>query len=543
MKKTVAALLIQHLKKFGVRYIYGIPGKAVVPFVLEMEKNEIPFILTRHESGAGFMAGGYALQNGTFGVAIGTSGPGGTNMLTSAGQAMAFHLPVIFITGHPSMAETGKALGQDSTFFGTDLVKMFEPVTLFSARVERGDLFPLYFQHAIEKAWTGRRGPVHLSIPADVFMEEIESFELSLPPSYSSVSSSLDEVSTSIQKAENPLLFVGKGVHLSRAYEEVKELSLRYRIPIVTTPGGKGAVRSNHPGYLGPFGLGGTEEASHYFKMGVDLLIVMGTKLSDMSLAGFTPDMYPDRMIHFDINPDFIGKSMPCPTLPIIGDIKENLKRLLSDHLKLDHRHDNFHQRVSAEIREVNPNQDYLSAPSAVQVLREFLPSESILFGDDGSHTFYAIRYFNILQEGTFFFDDVFGSMGNGIGYSIGAKMANPQVPVVCLTGDGCTLMYGTEISTAVCQHVPVIFVVFNNGRIDMVDKGMRYNVGRAVGTVYESPADIQLFAKSLGAASFKCTTEEEVKKSLTFALKHEGPTVIEIMVDPEEIPPTMNRG
>lgn len=543
MKKTVAALLIQHLKKFGVRYVYGIPGKSVVPLVLETEKNEMPFILTRHETGAGFMAGGYALQNETFGVALGTSGPGGTNMITSAGQAMAFHLPVLFITGHPSMSGTGKALGQDSTFFGTDLVKMFEPVTLFSARIERGDLFPLYFRHAIERAWTGRKGPVHLSIPADVFMEEIEAFDVDLPPSSSIVSTRLDEAASSIQKAKNPLLFVGKGVHLSRAYEEVKELSLRFGIPIVTTPGGKGTVRSDHPGYLGPFGLGGTEKASDYLKMGVDLLLVLGTKLSDMSVAGFTSVMVPGQIIHFDINPSFIGKSIQCPTIPVIGDIKENLKVLLSNHSNAVHRDEFIYTKNIADNHEKEYNKEYISARSAVQSLREMLPPEAILFGDDGSHAFYAIRYFDILQEGSFFFDDVFGSMGNGICYSIGAKMASPQVPVVCLTGDGCSLMYGTEISTAVCQNVPVIFIVFNNGRIDMVDKGMKYNVGRSVGTVYETPVNMKLFAESLGADSFRCTCKEEIKEALAFALNHEGPTVVEIMVDPEEIPPTMNRG
>ena len=133
--------------------------------------------------------------------------------------------------------------------------------------------------------------------------------------------------------------------------------------------------------------------------------------------------------------------------------------------------------------------------------------------------------------------------MGNGIGYSIGAKMAKPNIPVVCLTGDGCTLMYGTEISTAVCHDVPVLFVVFNNGRLDMVDKGMRHNVGRAVGTVYESLVNIQLFAESLGATAFKCTKKEDIEKAITFGLQHQGPTVIEILVDPDEVPPTMNRG
>ena len=191
---------------------------------------------------------GIALQNKTLGVALGTSGPGGTNMLTAAGQAMAFHLPVLFITGHPTIKGTGKALGQDSTLFGTDLVKMFEPVTLFSARVERGDLFPIYFQHALEKACTGRKGPVHLSIPSDVLTEEIESFNINLPEPYSMVSNRLDEALSLIEKAKRPLLFVGKGVHLSRTYEEINELSLRFGIPIITTPGGKGAVRSDQSG-------------------------------------------------------------------------------------------------------------------------------------------------------------------------------------------------------------------------------------------------------------------------------------------------------
>jgi acetolactate synthase I/II/III large subunit len=551
MKKTVAAILVEHLKKYGVSYAFGIPGKAVVPLLLEMEKQELSFILTRHESGAGFAAGGYALQKGTFGVAIGTSGPGGTNMLTAAGQAKAYHLPVLFITGHPSMRETGKALGQDSTPFGTDLVKMFEPVTLFSARVERGDLFRSYFQHALEKAWTGRRGPVHLSIPADVLTEEIESFDLDFPQNVSVVSSKIDEVIPLLKEAKSPLLFVGKGVHLSRAYEEIKSLSLRFGIPIITTPGGKGTVRSDHPVYLGPFGLGGTEEAAQYLKNGVDLLIVIGTKLTDMSLAGFTPEMFPKQIIQFDCDPTFVGKSIPVPTLAIIGDAKENLRELLAKtegqkELSINlNKELPINRNVNTSTSPVtNPNnQQWVSAVEAVKILRNNLPPHSVVFGDDGSHSYYAIQHFDILQEGSFFFDDVFGTMGHAIGYAIGAKLANHNQPIVCLTGDGCTLMHGTEISTAVCYQIPVIFIVFNNGRLDMVDKGMKYNVGRSVGTVYETPVDIHLFAQSLGAASFRCASEQQIQEAISFALQHSGPTVIEILVNPEEIPPTMKRG
>ena len=538
--KTIATILVEHLKSFQVTHAFGIPGKAVVPLLLAMEKNDLEFVLSRHEAGAGFMAGGYSRQNNSLGVAIGTSGPGGTNLLTAAGQAKAFNLPVLFITGHPSVKESGRAMGQDSSIFGTDLVKMFEPVTLFSARVERGDQFPLYFQHALETALTGRKGPVHLSIPADVLMEEIEPFTLTLPHLKQPVSPYMNEVKSLLEQAKRPLLFLGKGVHISQAYDEVKYLSLQYNLPVITTPCGKGAIRTDHPGYLGPFGLGGTQAASDYLNEGVDLLIVIGTKLTDMTLAGFSPNMYPEQVIHFDIEPTFIGKSIPVPTLPIIGDAKINLQAIL-DPAILESAATSLVERETLEA--ISSLTEKISAVTAVKLMRKHLSSETILFGDDGSHTFYAIQNFDIEKEGTFFADDVFGTMGHAIGYAIGAKFANPEQAIACLTGDGCTMMHGAEISAAVCHGLQIPFIVLNNGRLDMVDKGMRYNLGRSVGTVYEYPANLSLFGESLGAAAFRCFTAQEVEDALVFAQTYNGPTVIEIMVDPEEIPPTLKRG
>lgn len=539
--KSIATILVEHLKSFQVTHAFGIPGKAVVPLLLAMEKNDLDFVLSRHESGAGFMAGGYARQNQTLGVAIGTSGPGGTNLLTSAGQAKAFNLPVLFITGHPSVKDTGRAMGQDSSVFGTDLVKMFEPVTLFSARVERGDQFPIYFQHALETALTGRKGPVHLSIPADVLMQEIEPFTLTLPHLQQAVSPYMNEVKTLLEHAKKPLLFLGKGVHISQAYEEVKYLSLQYHIPVITTPGGKGTIRTDHPGYLGPFGLGGTQAASDYLNEGVDLLIVIGTKLTDMTLAGFTANMLPKQVIQFDIEPTFVGKSLPVPTLPVIGDAKINLQAILAPALVESAATSLL---VDREIIEVpSSSTEKISAVTAVRLMRKHLSAETILFGDDGSHTFYAIQDFDIEHEGTFFSDDVFGTMGHAIGYAIGAKLAKPEQAIACLTGDGCMMMHGTEVSTAVCHDLQIPFIVLNNGRLDMVDKGMRYNLGRSVGTVYEYPANLSLFGESLGAAAFRCFTAQEVEEALIFAKTYTGPTVIEIMVDPEEIPPTLKRG
>lgn len=191
--KSIANILVSHFRKWEVRHVFGIPGKPIVPLIMELDKQGIAFILSKHESGCGYAASGYAMMNKTLGVAIATAGPGGTNLLTSAGQAKAYHLPVLFITGQQPINEVGKALGQDSTFFGTDLVKMFEPVTKFSARVERADQFKRYLQHALEKAHSGVKGPVHLSIPSDILNEQIEEFELDLPSSMGELISSANQ--------------------------------------------------------------------------------------------------------------------------------------------------------------------------------------------------------------------------------------------------------------------------------------------------------------------------------------------------------------
>jgi acetolactate synthase-1/2/3 large subunit len=542
----LSQVLAANLKQWGIGHVFGIPGKSISPLMLDLDDEGIEFVLSRHESGAGFAAGGYALMNRKLGVAIGTSGPGGTNLLTAAGQAKAFNVPLLILTGQPSAGESGKALGQDSSAFGTDLVKMFEPVTLFSARVERPDLMERYLQHALEKAVTGSRGPVHLCLPFDILMSAIEPFSIPLPTNLPKlISSNLEEALSIIGKARNPVLIAGKGVIAADAYKEVVSFAEGCRIPVILTPGGKGVFPTSHPLCLGNFGLGGTKAASKYLKTGVDVMIVIGTKLSDMSLSGFTPDMMPEQVVHFDYEATFIGKALPVPTCAVLGDAKENLKRL--NQLLTDN---NYFLSETAAATAVQPVETpkipaqsaALSASHAIHALRSALPADSILFGDDGSHTFYAIQDFEVIKPGTFYFDDVFGAMGHAIGYAIGAKVAAPDQTVVCLTGDGCFMMHGTEISTAVNHGISVIVVVFNNGRLDMVDKGMSYNTGRSVGAIYPTALDASAFAQSMGARAFLCRQASEVEAAVRNALALEGPSVIEVMVDPQEIPPILSR-
>lgn len=543
---TVTSILVSHFKKWGITHAFGIPGKAVVPLLMELENQDIRFVLTRHEAGAGFAAAGYALKKDTLGIAIGTSGPGGTNLVTAAAQAKAYHSPVLFITGHPSVKDKGRALGQDSSIFGTDMVKVFEPVTLFSASVERSDQLHLYLTHAIEKAFSGSRGPVHLSIPFEILLEDIDPFSIQLPFNIpKSISSNIDQVLPLMEQAQKPVLCLGKGVHASNAYEEVAWFAERWNMPVITTPGGKGAFLSNHPLSLGSFGLGGTEKAKNYLENGIDLMVVIGTKLSDMSLAGFSENMFPTQIIQFDCDLTFVGKSLPVPTLPIIGDAKENIREMMK-YVKQEKNELERHAELNLENDVIDhiPDEEngFMSAVTAIQQLRRYLPEDTVLFGDDGSHSFYAIKHFDIYEQGTFHFDDVFGAMGHAIGYAIGAKLALPEKPIVCLTGDGCMLMHGAEVSVAVNEEIPVIFVVLNNNGLDMVDKGMKQWLGKAVGSTYRRGLQVAQFAESMGASAFCCYTEYDIQAALEWAFEKNKPTVIEVIVDPNEIPPILNR-
>lgn len=542
MKKKVYSIIVDHFKSWGVSHVFGIPGKSISPLMLELDSQEIEYVLGRHETGCGYEASGFSIGSRGIGVAIGTSGPGGTNLITAAGQAREFNLPVLFITGQPTMQETGRALSQDSSQFGTDLVKMFEPVTKFSARIERGDLLPLYLRHAIEKAYTGERGPVHLCIPFDVLMEDIEEFLIPLPQYTSTVvARDVDRALSMLNEAERPVLFLGKGAVMAEAFEEIQTIAEHWRIPIVTAPGGKGAISTYHPLYMGGYGLGGSRHAMDYMRSGIDLMVVIGSKLCDMSLSGFTEEMTPKKMLQFEYDLTFAGKSVAVPTEIVLGDLKSNLIHVIQ--AAGAKRRENEYALLSRPVFEPNSNTEkLLTAGDAFRALRSALPDDTLLFGDAGSHSFYAVQHLDLPQPGTFYFDEVFIAMGAAIGYSIGAKIAQPDRPVVCITGDGCLLMHGTEISTAVNHGAPVIFFVLNNGRLDMVDKGMSYNTGRSVGAVYEHALDASGFAASMGAKAYRCHHTAHIVEAVGEALNSKVATVIEVMVDPAEIPPILTR-
>ncbi|MEK4662014.1 thiamine pyrophosphate-binding protein [Priestia sp. FSL H7-0729] len=537
--RTVADYLAETLRNLGVTHVFGIIGKSICPAVLKMVDYGLELIPGRHESSSGFAASGYALQTGKLGVAFATSGPGGTNLITAAAHAKANNLPVLFITGHQSIQELGLPQCQDSSSYLADLAEMFRPATLFSKLVERGDHFGTLLNHALSIALGPNKGPVHLCLPFDVQTELLSQCRIVIPESEPLISvSNLNRILPLIKQANRPLIIAGKGVSRARAHDELLHLAESFNIPVITTPGGKGAIVWDHPLYHGPCGVGGFPHADDMLNQS-DLYIVLGSRLSDMTICNLKPEHHPAHLIQFDADPTFVGKILSAQTLHITGDLKDNLQYFLG-----------ILEDLPTPVR-TTPPMDYtiplpdlprLSLASVLDGMSEMLPYDHTLFVDDGSHGFHAVQRYKVKKPGSFVFDAYFACMGNAIGMAIGAKAASPEETIVCITGDGCFMMLGTEINTAVCNNLNVIFIVVNNKQLDMALKGMEKTTGRIDGTVYEVPMDAAKFAESLGAVAFRAETLAEFSSALNTAQTLNRVTVIELLTDRDEIPPTAHR-
>lgn len=537
--KTVADYMAEALRNLGVTHSFGIIGKSICPVVLKMVDYGIEFIPGRHESSSGFAAAGYALKTGNLGVAFGTSGPGGTNLLTAAAHAKANNLPVLFITGHQSIKELGIPQCQDSSSYLADLAEMFRPATLFSKLIERGDHFSTIFNHAISIA-LNQRGPVHLCVPFDVQTEGLEECNIVIPERESLVSlANIDRVVDAINASKNPLIIAGKGVNRSGAHSQLIQLAETFNIPVVTSPGGKGAMVWDHPLYHGPIGVGGCNHGDDLLNKS-DLFIVLGSRLSDMTVCNLKRENHPTTLIQFDIDPTFVGKILFSKTIPVTGDLRDNLVCYLNH---IDPNHITKREAIPyVDYSEELPSLKNLSLASIMSTMSDLIPDNNTVFVDDGSHGFNAAKWYKVKKPGSFVFDAYFACMGNSIGMAIGAKVAAPEETVFCITGDGCFMMLGTEINTAVCKDIPVIFIVVNNKQLDMALKGMEKTTGRIDGTIYEVPMDVVKFAESLGATGYKCETAEQFSTAIKDAVALNRVAVIELLTDRDEVPPTAHR-
>jgi acetolactate synthase-1/2/3 large subunit len=555
MKITTAGLLLRYLEGEGVEYIFGVPGTALVPLYDAINKQDaIKPILSKHEEGAAFMADGYARVSGKIGVCYSTSGPGTTNLVTGVANAYMDNVPLLVITGQVPTSIYGKGTFQDSTKEGVDSVAMFDPITKYSEMIMSRYKMPETVREAFRIAFSGKKGPVHISYPKDIMEAEIE--DTLLPPRRYRVKSAyfdrklVIDATEKLVNAKKPAMLVGSGVIASDATSEVLELAEMLNIPVATTPKAKGAFPEDHALSLGVLGFSGSPVAEEYLMGDVDVLLVVGASLNQLTTFSWDPKLEPsDSLIHVNIDPSEIDKNYVAD-IGLVGDcqavINEISFRVLRELQKHDPKEERpigdiikFKDRVGMVVDEEKTFSE--SVPIKPQALmreiQESLPDDAIVFVDTGNHICWAIHYMRFKKPN---FISAFGmlTMGYATAAAIGGKLAAPDRPVVAIVGDGCFQMNGMEIATAVNYDIPVVWIVQNNSKLGLVHDLQRFSLGdKTVSTTFKE-VNFARVAEGLGAKGYRIERPGELSEILPEAIEGAVPTVIDVIIDPNEVPP-----
>jgi acetolactate synthase I/II/III large subunit len=548
MKITGSELAVKVLEKNEVKYTFGVPGGHLLKLFDSIKESNLTPILTKHESGASFMATGYAQVSGKLGVCIGTVGPGATNLVTGVASAYMDSVPIMVLTAQVGNSAIGKGGLQEATGQGrtVDHVEIFDGLTKYSTLVNNGIKLNQAFNNAIKLALNGRPGPVHLDITADTFASEVDVDEklikkINRIPMGGSPSS-ISEAAETLAKAESPAILVGAGA--LDAYTELGELVDKYSIPIATTLRAKGVVPENHPLSLGIVGLYGTNIANKYLRSDVDVLLAVGTSFSEFTTHTWDPRFQPDlALIHIDVDPWEIDKNYQS-TVSILGDSRLTLTLLLAEleHMDVKQRNNDSlvkekEQRQYFSDKAMSSEAVPIKPQRMMKSLRDALPEDTIVFGDIGNNLAWVEAFFQSRKPKTYYITSSLASMGYGVSASIGGQIAAPGRQVVCICGDGGFQMQGMEVVTAVNYDVPVKWFIMNNSTLGMIkDTQDVLFKGRTLNTDFINPDYVKL-AESMGAVGLRATKPDEIIDVTKEALDNGRPTIVDIVIDPDEAP------
>lgn len=553
-------VLLAYLEQEGVDTIFGIPGGPLMPFFEGIfDRGKIRPIIAKHEEGASFMADGYARVSGRLGVCCATTGPGATNALTGVACAYRDSVPILLVTAQVALAAFGKGAAQESSPLGIDIVDMYRDVTKASVMLMTPEKISDITRHLLRTGLTGRPGPIHLSLPADMMKTNVVS-DIRTPGHYRSPPELFDrrsvkEAASLILQARNPVILAGYGVHVGRAYEELRFLAERLAIPVATTQKGKGVFPEDHPLSLGVFGFAGSPQADAILlSEKTDLLLGVGTGFGELATHAWDQRLGARRKIlQIDVDPNEIGKNYSVD-VSLVGNSKHVLKEL-SFQLERESRVGKAHQDLTHRIeflrsmKETTPRvleahkmQDEsvpLYPQRVIAEMQRALPRNTILFVDIGNVMSWALHYYQVLETGGFFINMGFGSMGHGVAAAIGGKMAAKDRPVVSLVGDAAFAMNGLEVHTAVENNIPVIWVVMNNGGHGMVHLGesMQFK-GKFSTSLFKHPLNVSAIASAVGALSFRIEKAGDTEKALKEALLSGRPSVLDVQIYRDCIPP-----
>jgi acetolactate synthase I/II/III large subunit len=549
IRATGAFALMDSLRRHGVKHIFGYPGGAILPIYDELYRSEaaghLQHILVRHEQGAAHAADGYARATGKVGVCFGTSGPGATNLVTGIATAQMDSIPMVIVTGQVGRASIGSDAFQETDIYGITL-----PIVKHSYVVRDPADMAQIVAEAFHIAATGRPGPVLIDVPKDVGLEEfdyvpVEPGAVKLPgyrPTVKGNPRQIIQALKLIREAQRPLLYAGGGAIASGAHTEIHELAERYGIPVTTTLMGLGVFDEHHPLSVGMLGMHGTAYAN-FAVTECDLLIAVGARFDDRVTGKLDEFAARAKVIHIDIDPAEVGKNR-VPDVPIVGDVRYVLVELL--------------QRDSEDGKPANPNQtqawlqridrwrqDYpLVAPTYPNVLS---PQEVIAevgrqapnafyTTDVGQHQMWSAQF---LKTGPrrWISSAGLGTMGFGMPAAMGAKMAEPNEEVICISGDASFQMNCQELGTLSQYGINVKTVIINNGWQGMVRQWQEAFYGERYSSSNMQPGmpDFVMLAEAFGVKGMIVENRDQLQDAIAQMLAHNGPVLLDVRVKRDE--------
>ena len=535
MQLTGAEIVIECLKEQGVDTVFGYPGGAILDVydALYKHSGEIRHVLTSHEQGASHAADGYARATGKVGVCMATSGPGATNLVTGIATAYMDSVPVVAIT-----ANVGRGLlGRDS-FQEVDIAGITMPVTKHNFIVKEVEMLAPVLRRAFHIARSGRPGPVLVDITKNVTGAETE-YERKEPEPVVRVTDTIREEDLEravemITKARRPFIFVGGGAAISGASREVEELAHKLQAPVCDSLMGKGVFPGEDPLYTGMLGMHGTK-ASNFGVAHCDLLITIGARFSDRVTGDTSRFAKKAKILQIDIDPAEINKNVVVDS-SIIGDVKAVLQ-MLNPRLP-EKEHKEWLDEING-LKNKYPlkfEEDRLTGPYVLQELYRVTKGDALIVTEVGQNQMWAAQYYKYKEPRTFLTSGGLGTMGYGLGASLGAKLGRPDKLVVNVAGDGCFRMNMNEIATAARYNIPVIQLVLNNHVLGMVRQWQTLFYGkRYSATVLEDHVDFVKLAEAMGAEGMRVTRREEVAPALEKAIAMGRPVVIDCIIDSDD--------
>lgn len=535
--ENAGAAAVRVLAGAGVRRAYTVPGESFIPILDAVDQHpDMDLISTRHESGAAFMAEAEAKLTGVPAVAMATRGVGASNLAIGVHTARQDSTPMMVILGQVETPFIGREAFQE-----IDLPAFYGEITKWSATVPCADRLPEFVAKGLRIATSGRPGPVMLAVPSDLLEEEVlvPDDRIAAAPTARPApgSAESEEIARLVAGSHQPVLIAGSKAHAAR--EELVAFAETFGVGVYAAFRRQDVFPNEHPHYLGHLTLG-TPPATLEALDGADLVLVVGTRLDEVTTQSYSLPRADQAVIRIDVDPDEAGASFPIERA-VIADPGATLRALVSHAAPstMPEREWVRAHRAYLESSSVpeNARSDGLDPARVVGAMRQVIPTDAIVTSDAGNFSVFLHRYWRHSHPRTQL-APASGAMGYGVPAAVAAKLACPERCVVCVAGDGGLLMTGQELETAVRYGANILVVVLRNGLHGTIAMHQMRSLGRTAGTEIGS-VDLAAYARSLGASGFTAQDEDGLESALQKALDTDGPAVVEAITDPDLITPT----